>query len=121
VFLVSSMRESWVHGVKGRASVVEGFSNSSRVVAAAGIIMVSVFAGFIFNGDPMVKQIGFALAVAILIDAFLVRMTLVPALMAIFSDRAWTLPRWLDRVLPNLDIEGEKLLDELDNEPDSEG
>lgn len=120
VFLVSSMRESWVHGDAGRQSVINGFSNSSRVVAAAGIIMVSVFAGFIFNGDPMVKQIGFALAVAILIDAFLVRMTLVPALMSIFSDRAWRLPPWLDRLLPNLDIEGEKLLEALDAQDSEE-
>lgn len=120
VFLVSSMRESWVHGDAGRQSVINGFSNSSRVVVAAGIIMVSVFAGFIFNGDPMVKQIGFALAIAILIDAFLVRMTLVPALMAIFSDKAWRLPPWLDRLLPNLDIEGEKLLEALADQPSGE-
>lgn len=122
VFLVSSMRESWVNGRSGRESVIEGFSNASRVVVAAGIIMVSVFAGFIFNGDPMIKQIGFALALAILIDAFLVRMTLVPALMAMFGDRAWNLPAWLDRLLPDLDIDGAKLLDQtdVDDEPESE-
>lgn len=113
VFLVSSMRESWVHGTKGRASVIDGFSHSSRVVVAAAVIMISVFAGFIFNGDPMIKQIGFALAIAIAIDAFLVRMTLVPALMAMFGDRAWTLPPWLDRLLPDLDIEGDQLLKRL--------
>lgn len=125
VFLVSSMRESWVHGLRGRDSVIDGFSHSSRVVVAAAIIMTSVFAGFIFNGDPMIKQIGLALAVAIAIDAFIVRMTLVPALMALFGDRAWNLPRWLDRLLPNLDVEGEKLLERLskervdDREPES--
>lgn len=113
VFLVSSMRESWVHGHPGRESVVDGFSHSSRVVVAAAVIMTSVFAGFIFNGDPMIKQIGFALAIAIAIDAFLVRMTLVPALMAVFGDRAWRLPAWLDRLLPNLDIEGDQLLTRL--------
>lgn len=113
VFLVSSMRESWVHGKTGRESVIDGFSHSSRVVVAAAIIMTAVFAGFIFNGDPMIKQIGFALAVAIAIDAFLVRMTLVPALMAMFGDRAWHLPRWLDRLLPDLDIEGDQLLKRL--------
>ncbi len=117
VFLVSSMRESWVHGHRGRDSVIDGFSHSSRVVVAAAIIMVSVFSGFIFNGDPMIKQIGFALAVAIAIDAFLVRMTLVPALMAMFGDRAWRLPRWLDRLLPDLDVEGEKLLESLGEKP----
>ncbi|MFD1860169.1 MMPL family transporter [Aeromicrobium camelliae] len=113
VFLVSSMRESWVHGHRGTDSVVDGFSHSSRVVVAAAIIMISVFGGFIFNGDPMIKQLGFALAIAIAIDAFLVRMTLVPALMAMFGDRAWRLPRWLDRLLPDLDVEGDKLLQRL--------
>ncbi|MFO6451876.1 MULTISPECIES: MMPL family transporter [unclassified Aeromicrobium] len=113
VFLVSSMRESWVHGHSGRESVIDGFSHSSRVVVAAAVIMTAVFAGFIFNGDPMIKQIGFALAIAIAIDAFLVRMTLVPALMAMFGDRAWRLPKWLDRALPDLDIEGDQLLKRL--------
>ncbi|WP_313406867.1 MMPL family transporter [Aeromicrobium sp.] len=113
VFLVSSMRESWVHGKSGRESVIDGFAHSSRVVVAAAIIMTAVFAGFIFNGDPMIKQIGFALAIAIAIDAFLVRMTLVPALMAMFGDRAWRLPAWLDRLLPDLDIEGDQLLKRL--------
>ncbi|GAA3535549.1 membrane protein [Aeromicrobium flavum] len=113
VFLVSSMRESWVHGHSGRESVIDGFSHSSRVVVAAAVIMTAVFAGFIFNGDPMIKQIGFALAIAIAIDAFLVRMTLVPALMAMFGDRAWRLPAWLDRLLPDLDIEGDQLLKRL--------
>jgi RND superfamily putative drug exporter len=113
VFLVSSMRESWVHGHGGRESVIDGFTHSSRVVVAAAVIMTAVFAGFIFNGDPMIKQIGFALAIAIAIDAFLVRMTLVPALMAMFGDRAWRLPTWLDRLLPDLDIEGDQLLKRL--------
>lgn len=113
VFLVSSMRESWVHGKRGTDAVIDGFSHSSRVVVAAAVIMTAVFAGFIFNGDPMIKQIGFALAIAIAIDAFLVRMTLVPALMAMFGDRAWTLPAWLDRLLPDLDIEGDQLLKRL--------
>jgi len=113
VFLVSSMRESWVHGHSGRESVIDGFTHSSRVVVAAAVIMTAVFAGFIFNGDPMIKQIGFALAIAIAIDAFLVRMTLVPALMAMFGDRAWRLPAWLDRLLPDLDIEGDQLLKRL--------
>nr|WP_232057951.1 MMPL family transporter [Cohnella abietis] len=75
--------------------------------------MVSVFAGFVFGHDIMIKQIGLALAVGILIDSFLVRMTLVPAVMAIFGDNAWWLPKWLDRLVPNLDVEGDKLLAEL--------
>ncbi|MBD3921927.1 MMPL family transporter [Paenibacillus sp. PR3] len=113
VFLVSSMRESYVHGHKGTASVVSGYEQASRVVLAAAVIMVSVFAGFVLTHDIMIKQIGFALAIGILIDAFIVRMTLVPAIMAVFSDRAWGLPRWLDRLLPNLDVEGDKLIAEL--------
>lgn len=113
VFLVSSMRESWVHGKRGVASVVDGFNHSAKVVVAAAVIMAAVFSGFIFNADPMIKQMGLALAVAIAIDAFLVRMTLVPAIMAMLGDRAWKLPKWLDRLLPDLDIEGDKLLKKL--------
>ena len=110
VFLVSSMREAHIHGQAARQSVVHGFDQASRVVVAAAIIMVAVFSGFIFSHDIMIKQIGFALAAGILIDAFIVRLTLVPALMAVFDERAWWLPRWLDRLLPDLDIEGDKLL-----------
>ncbi|MCR8656998.1 MMPL family transporter [Paenibacillus endoradicis] len=113
VFLVSSMRESYVHGHHGKESVIHGYDQASRVVVAAAIIMVSVFAGFIFAHDIMIKQIGFALAIGILVDAFFVRMALVPAVMAIFGDKAWWLPKWLDRLLPNLDVEGDKLLAEL--------
>ncbi|MUT65161.1 MMPL family transporter [Paenibacillus sp. NEAU-GSW1] len=113
VFLVSSMREAYVHGHHGKESVIHGYDQASRVVVAAAVIMVSVFAGFIFAHDIMIKQIGFALAIGILIDAFFVRMALVPAVMAIFGDKAWWLPKWLDRMLPNLDVEGDKLLAEL--------
>jgi RND superfamily putative drug exporter len=113
VFLVSSMRESHVHGHRGVAGVVHGFDQSSRVVVAAAVIMVSIFAGFIFGDDVMIKQIGFALAAGIVIDAFVVRMTLVPAVMAVLGERAWWLPRWLDRLLPNLDVEGDRLMEEL--------
>ncbi|MDO7908735.1 MMPL family transporter [Paenibacillus sp. JX-17] len=113
VFLVSSMREAYVHGHKGKDSVIHGYEQSSRVVLAAAVIMVSVFAGFIFTDDIMIKQIGFALAIGILIDAFIVRMTLIPALMAVFGDKAWWLPKWLDRLLPNLDVEGDKLIAQL--------
>ncbi|WP_438492155.1 MMPL family transporter [Paenibacillus sp. IHBB 3054] len=116
VFLVSSMREAYVHGRRGNDSVVHGYDLASRVVLAAGIIMVSVFAGFIFAPDAMIKQIGFALAFGILIDAFIIRMTLVPAVMAVFGDKAWWLPKWLDRLLPNLDVEGDKLIAKLHSE-----
>lgn len=113
VFLVSSMRESYVHGDRGTASIVNGYKQSSLVVVVAAVIMVSVFAGFIFGEDAMIKQFGSSLAIGILIDAFIVRMTLVPAVMAIFGDKVWWLPKWLDRLLPNLDVEGDKLLTDL--------
>lgn len=114
MFVVSSMRESHVHGHPGVAGVIDGFRGASRVVVAAAIIMVSVFGGFIFADDAMIKQIGFALAFGILIDAFVVRMTLIPAVMAIAGEKAWWLPRWLDRVVPNLDVEGDKLVRTLE-------
>jgi RND superfamily putative drug exporter len=79
------------------------------VVTAAAIIMISVFAGFILSPESLVKSIGFALAAAILFDAFVVRMTIVPAVMTLLGRRAWWLPRWLDRLLPDIDVEGEKL------------
>lgn len=113
MFLVSSMREAHVHGYTGSDAVIRGFTQSSRVVVAAAAIMVSVFAGFIFSEDSMVKQFGLALAVGILIDAFLIRMTLVPALMATFGRAAWWMPKWLDKILPNLDIEGDRLAEYL--------
>ncbi|WP_149205481.1 MMPL family transporter [Actinotalea subterranea] len=113
VFLVSSMRESYVHGHHGTETVVQGLQQASRVVAAAAVIMTSVFAGFVFSHDPMIKQIGFALSFGILADAFLVRMTLVPAVMAVFGDAAWKVPGWLDRMLPRLDIEGDRLITSL--------
>jgi RND superfamily putative drug exporter len=114
VFLVSRMREEFVHGTEPRPAVVSGFGHGARVVTAAAIIMTSVFSGFVLSPDPIIKSIGFALAVAILLDAFVVRMTLVPAVMALLGRWAWALPRWLDRLLPNVDVEG----DRLDAEPD---
>ncbi len=109
VFLVSRMREEYVHGRPAVESVVHGFSHGARVVTAAAAIMIGVFGGFALGDDAIVKSIGFGLAFGILADAFLVRMTLVPAFMALLGDRMWWLPRWLDRAMPNLDIEGEAL------------
>ncbi|MDO3637311.1 MMPL family transporter [Mycolicibacterium arseniciresistens] len=109
VFLVSSMKEAHVHGHRGDDAVTHGFAQASRVVAAAAVIMMAVFAGFVFNADPMIKQMGFALAFGVLIDAFVVRMTVVPAVMSMLGDRAWWLPRRLAGFLPDLDIEGDKL------------
>jgi RND superfamily putative drug exporter len=79
------------------------------VVTAAAIIMVSVFAGFIFSHLNMVRPLGFAMAFGVLVDAFVVRMTIVPAVMYLLGDKAWWLPRWLDRILPDVDVEGAKL------------
>jgi putative drug exporter of the RND superfamily len=110
MFLGTSIREAHVHGAAPLDAVVSGFGQAGRVVVAAAVIMISVFTGFVFNPEPMIKQVGFALAAGILIDAFLVRMTLVPAVMAIARSTAWWLPRWLDRLLPDLDVEGDQLL-----------
>ncbi|MCT7353163.1 MMPL family transporter [Streptomyces sp. 15-116A] len=109
VFLVTRMREAYVHGEKPSQAVVTGFKYGARVVTAAAVIMIAVFSGFIGSSESMVKMIGFGLAVAVLFDAFIVRMAIVPAVLALLGKKAWWLPRWLDRVLPNVDVEGEGL------------
>jgi RND superfamily putative drug exporter len=109
VFLVSRMHEAHAHGDAAQDAVRHGFRQSARVVTAAALIMVSVFAGFILPDDAIIKSIGFGLTAGILIDAFLIRMTLIPALMSLLGDRAWWLPRRLGRVLPDVDIEGKAL------------
>jgi RND superfamily putative drug exporter len=106
VFLVSRMREEYAHGAEPLDSVRDGFRHGARVVTAAGLIMISVFAGFILPDEPIIKSIGFALAIGILFDAFVVRMTIIPAVMAMLGQRAWWLPAWLDRIIPNVDLEG---------------
>jgi RND superfamily putative drug exporter len=116
VFLVSRMREEHAHGAEALDSVRVGFRHGARVVTAAALIMISVFAGFIVPEEPIIKSIGFALAVGILFDAFVVRMTIVPAVMAMLGGRAWWIPKWLDRIIPNVDLEGAGL--ERRPEPD---
>lgn len=106
-FLVSSMHEAYRHGDSAKQAVINGFGQGAKVVAAACVIMVAVFAGFIFNHDATIKAIGFGLAVGILIDALLVRMTIVPAIMTLLGKHAWWLPAWLDKRLPHISIEGE--------------
>jgi RND superfamily putative drug exporter len=106
-FLVSSMHEAYHRTRDAKRAVVDGFGLGSKVVTAAGAIMVAVFAGFISNHDATVQAIGFGLAVGILIDAFLVRMTIVPAVMTLLGDHAWWLPKWLDKLLPHVSIEGD--------------
>ncbi|MET8686146.1 MMPL family transporter [Streptomyces sp. NPDC004732] len=109
VFLVTRMREAHVHGADARTAITRGFRQSSMVVTVAALIMITVFAGFVGSHDPMMKGLGFGLAVAVAFDAFVVRMALVPAALALLGERAWRLPGWLDRILPHVDIEGEKL------------
>ncbi|MFD0584785.1 MMPL family transporter [Dactylosporangium darangshiense] len=109
VFLVSRMRERYEQTGDAADAVTFGVARSGRVVCAAALIMAAVFGSFVFIGDPIVKSVGFALAVGVLLDAFVVRMTIVPAVMAMLGRHAWRLPRWLDRVLPAIDIEGSAL------------
>ncbi|MFE1959770.1 MMPL family transporter [Streptomyces sp. NPDC059479] len=109
VFLVARMREAYVHGDRPAQAVVTGFRHSARVVGAAALIMIAVFSGFIGSSESMIKTIGFGLAVAVLFDAFVVRMALVPAVLALLGERAWWLPRRLDKALPRVDVEGEAL------------
>lgn len=110
VFITSGMREAFAHGEDARQAVRTGFSHAAKVVVAAAIIMTSVFAGFIFSGLTMVRPLGFALAFGVLIDAFVVRMTIVPAVMHLLGKSAWWLPRWLDKILPDVDVEGAKVV-----------
>ncbi|MCF2528755.1 MMPL family transporter [Yinghuangia soli] len=114
VFLVTGMREAFVHGQSPREAVVSGFRHGARVVTAAAIIMIAVFAGFIGASDSMIKMIGFGLAAAVFLDAFVVRMALVPAVLALLGKSAWWLPKWLDRILPNVDVEGDSLRKHID-------
>ena len=105
VFLMSRIREEHVHGLRTRAAVEHGISAIGRVVVAAALIMGTVFAAFILSADRVPKEFGLLLAIAILTDALIVRMTLVPAFLALLGEKSWYIPRWLDRVLPNITIE----------------
>jgi RND superfamily putative drug exporter len=113
VFLVARMREDYVHGGDARRAVETGFVSSATVVTAAAVIMFSVFAAFVPEGDANIKPIALGLAVGVAVDAFVVRMTLVPAVLQLLGERAWHMPRWLDRLLPSFDVEGEGLAREL--------
>ncbi|WP_406463899.1 MMPL family transporter [Streptomyces sp. NBC_01622] len=118
VFLVTRMREEYVHGAEPTEAVIAGFRHGARVVTAAAVIMISVFAGFLLDDVALIKSIGLGLASAVLFDAFVVRMTIVPAVMALLGRRAWALPARLDRILPNVDVEGERLRHLLAETPD---
>src|SRR5690606_2698395 len=114
VFLVSRIREDYVHSGDAHASIRTGFVGSARVVTAAAIIMIAVFAAFVPEGDSSIKPIALGFAVGVFVDAFLVRMVLMPAILAVLGDRAWRIPAWLDRVIPNVDVEGAALSRELE-------
>ena len=109
VFLVTRMREGFVNGKTAGNATSNGFKHGARVVTAAALIMISVFAAFILMDEPFIKTMGFALAAGVLIDAFVVRMMIIPATMFVLDKKAWWFPRWLDKITPNMDIEGEAL------------
>ena len=114
VFILSRIHEEYHRTGDARGSVLTGLSSSARVITAAALIMISVFGAFALGDSPVIKMFGVGLAVAVFLDATIVRMVIVPAVMTLFGDRAWKLPGWLDRVLPNLDVEGQDLVDRLE-------
>jgi RND superfamily putative drug exporter len=118
VFILSRIREEYVRTGQPRPSVLTGLTSSARVITAAALIMISVFGSFVLMPDPTTKMFGIGFSVAVLLDATVVRMLIVPAVMALFDRRAWWLPAWLDRILPDLDVEGQHLLEQLDARPE---
>jgi RND superfamily putative drug exporter len=108
VFLLTQMREHFEETGDERRAVVEGLANTGRVITSAAAIMVCVFTSFVLSGNPVVKEFGVGLAIAIAIDSTLVRCLLVPAVMVLLGKRAWWLPSWMDRWLPKVSIEGEE-------------
>ncbi|WP_255601741.1 MMPL family transporter [Lysinibacillus sp. K60] len=116
IFLVSKMREIYMHTGDSRKAILYGMRDSGRVVTAAALIMMAVFFGFMMNPDAMIKSIGMALAFGVFFDAFIVRMTIVPAVMTLMGKIAWYIPKWLDRILPNIDVEGESITHKDRNE-----
>lgn len=117
VFLFTRVREAYVQGASADEALVEGFRHSGRVVTAAAVIMFSVFAGFVGVHSPTIQTMGIGLACAVAFDAFVVRMAIAPAVLALLGDRAWWLPRSVDRVLPRVDVEGEALSVPTHQEP----
>jgi putative drug exporter of the RND superfamily len=116
VFLLTQMKEHFKETGDSKRAVIEGLANTGRVITSAAAIMVCVFTSFVLNGDPVVKEFGVGLAVAIAIDSTLVRCLLVPAVMVLLGDRAWWLPRWMDRIIPHVSIEGEEYFAKKDAE-----
>jgi RND superfamily putative drug exporter len=109
LFIGTGIREAYVHGASARVAVVSGVRAGRAVVTAAALIMASVFAGFIFSDNSIISALGFGLAFGVLADAFVVRMLLIPAVLHLFGRAAWWLPKWLDRLVPDVDVEGARL------------
>ncbi len=116
VFLLTQMKEHFKETGDARAAVIQGLANTGRVITSAAAIMVCVFTSFVLVEDPVVKEFGIGLAVAIAIDSTLVRCLLVPAVMVLLGKRAWWLPGWLDKIVPHISIEGEEYFARLDAE-----
>jgi RND superfamily putative drug exporter len=114
VFLVSQIEEHVHAGEDNKSSVVSGLVTSARVITAAALIMVFVFGSFVLNGDPTIKQFGIGLAVAVILDATVVRCLLVPALMVLMGKLNWLMPRWLEGLVPRISIEGAEFFHERD-------
>jgi RND superfamily putative drug exporter len=106
VFILSRIREEWTARRDATAAVVEGMAHTARVITAAALIMISVFLAFVTNPNPVIKMMGFGMAVAVLVDATIVRLMLVPSIMRLLGAHAWWLPKWLDRILPHISIDG---------------
>ena len=113
VFVVSRIKEEFTANGDARRAVQRGTGQSARVVTAAALIMFSIFVAFMFTSNPTIKAIGFSFAVGVFLDAFVVRLTLVPAVMAIIGSRIWYHPRWYARYVPDPDIEGQALDERL--------
>ena len=113
VFLLSSVREKWLAKKDPQAAIIEGLASTGKIVSAAALIMTAVFLAFVLNGNPIVKEFGVGTAVAIIIYATLVRCVLLPATVSLFGKGAWFMPHWLDRLLPNISIEGDKYFEDL--------
>jgi RND superfamily putative drug exporter len=107
VFLLSRIREAYVDGHDNTESVIVGITTTARVITSAALIMICVFLSFVFGSEPAVKMVGLGLATAVFVDATIVRMVLVPSTMKLMGDANWWVPQWLDKLLPNVHLEGE--------------
>jgi RND superfamily putative drug exporter len=121
VFLLSRVHESWLVLRDAHRAVAVGIGATARVITTAAAIMVVVFASFLLDPDPSVKMLALGMAVAVLIDATIVRMMLVPSVMSVLGERAWWIPAWLDRITPKLQLEGGELKGPAEPEPEPAG